>query len=258
MNFDFELILFSLTLISGLVCLSNWLLNRVRERTVFTQRNQFFLRLIEYAKSFFPVFLAVLIIRSFIIEPFRIPSGSMIPTLLIGDFIVVNKFTYGIRLPVVKTKILANNTPSRGDVVVFRFPLDPSIPFIKRVLGLPGDEILYKDKKLFINGRAITYSEKETFLGKKSSRQYTGAEKMTETHSEGSHMILIRPDSVSAGGSFKVPEGQYFVLGDNRDNSRDSRFWGFVPEENLVGKAFMIWMNWDAGINVGRIGNTIR
>ena len=258
MNLDFELILFSLTLISGLVCLSNWLLNRVRERTVFTQRNQFFLRLIEYAKSFFPVFLAVLIIRSFIIEPFRIPSGSMIPTLLIGDFIVVNKFTYGIRLPVIKTKILANNTPSRGDVVVFRFPLDPSIPFIKRVLGLPGDEILYKDKKLFINGSAITYSEKETFLGKKSSRQYTGAEKMIETHSEGSHTILVRPNSVSAGGSFKVPEGQYFVLGDNRDNSRDSRFWGFVPEENLVGKAFMIWMNWDAGINVGRIGNTIR
>ena len=258
MNLDFEVILFSLTLISGLVCLSNWLLSRVRERTVFTQRNQFFLRLIEYARSFFPVFLAVLIIRSFIIEPFRIPSGSMIPTLLIGDFIVVNKFTYGIRLPVVKTKILANNTPSRGDVVVFRFPLDPSIPFIKRVLGLPGDEILYKDKKLFINGRAITYSEKETFLGKNSSRQYTGAEKMIETHNEGSHMILVRPDSVSAGGSFKVPEGQYFVLGDNRDNSRDSRFWGFVPEENLVGKAFMIWMNWDAGINVGRIGNTIR
>ena len=258
MNLDFELILFSLTLISGLVCLSNWLLHQVRERTVFTQRNQFFLRLVEYARSFFPVFLAVLIIRSFIIEPFRIPSGSMIPTLLIGDFIVVNKFTYGIRLPVIKTKILANNTPSRGDVVVFRFPLDPSIPFIKRVLGLPGDEVLYKDKRLFINGRAITYSEKETFLGKNSSRQYTGAEKMIETHNEGSHMILVRPDSVSAGGSFKVPEGQYFVLGDNRDNSRDSRFWGFVPEENLVGKAFMIWMNWDAGINIGRIGNTIR
>ncbi len=258
MNLDFELILFSLTLISGLVCLSNWLLHQVRKRTVFTQRNQFFLRLAEYARSFFPVFLAVLIIRSFIIEPFRIPSGSMIPTLLIGDFIVVNKFTYGIRLPVIKTKLIANNTPSRGDVVVFRFPLDPSIPFIKRILGLPGDEILYRDKKLFINGRAVTYSEKEVFLGKKSSRQYTGAEKLIETHGKGSHMILVRPDSVSAGGSFKVPEGQYFVLGDNRDNSRDSRFWGFVPEENLVGKAFMIWMNWDAGINVERIGKKIR
>ncbi len=235
----------------------NWLLHRVRERAIFAQRNQFFLRAVEYARSFFPVFLAVLFIRSFIIEPFRIPSGSMIPTLLIGDFIVVNKFTYGIRLPVIKTKILANKTPERGDVMVFRFPLDPSIPFIKRVLGLPGDDILYKDKKLFINGRAVKYSEKETFLGKKSSRQYTGAEQMIESYNEGSHMILVRPESISSGGSFKVPDGQYFVLGDNRDNSRDSRFWGFVPEENLVGKAFMIWMNWDAGINIGRIGNKI-
>ena len=258
MNFDFELILFSLTFISGLIILLNWLLYRVRERTVFAEGNRFLLSLVEYARSFFPVFLAVLVIRSFIIEPFRIPSGSMIPTLLIGDFIVVNKFTYGIRLPVIKTKILTNNTPGRGDVVVFRFPLDPSIPFIKRVLGLPGDEILYKNKKLFINGRGVKYSEKETFLGKKSSRQYTGAQKMIETHSEGSHMILVRPESVSSEGSFKVPEGHYFVLGDNRDNSRDSRFWGFVPEENLVGKAFMIWMNWDAGINIGRIGNNIR
>ena len=258
MNLDFELILFSLTFISGLICLFNWFLYRFRERAMFAQKNRLFERLVEYARSFFPVFLAVLIIRSFIIEPFRIPSGSMIPTLLIGDFIVVNKFTYGIRLPVVKTKILANNSPGRGDVVVFRFPLDQSIPFIKRVIGLPGDEILYKDKKLFINGRAVGYSEREPFLGKKSSRQYTGAEKMIETHSESSHMILIRPDSVSSEGSFKVPEGQYFVLGDNRDNSRDSRFWGFVPEENLVGKAFMIWMNWDAGINFERIGTQIR
>ncbi len=257
MNWDFELILFSLTAISGLVCGINYVLSIGKERLIFRSKNPVAKYLVEYSKSFFPVFLAVLIIRSFLIEPFRIPSGSMIPTLLIGDFIVVNKFTYGIRLPVLKTKIIANKLPKRGDVVVFRFPLDPSIPFIKRVLGIPGDEIKYEDKKLFINDKPLIYTDRETYLGEKASRQYTGSEKMKEILEEESHNILIRADSFSSNSSFEVPPGQYFVLGDNRDNSRDSRFWGFVPEENLVGKAFYIWMNWDGGINLKRIGTTI-
>ncbi len=212
---------------------------------------------IEYIGSFFPVFFIVLIIRSFIVEPFRIPSGSMIPTLEIGDFIAVNKFSYGIKLPINSYKILETKKPKRGDVAVFKFPLDPKTPFIKRIIGLPGDTVLYSDKKLIINGEAVGYVNKGTYMGKKSMRRYTGFTEYSEKISSIDNRILLNPDQFSTNVEFEVPDGQYFVLGDNRDNSRDSRFWGFVPEQNLMGKAFFIWMNWDRGINFDRVGKRI-
>lgn len=214
--------------------------------------------LVDYARSFFPIFVIVLLLRSFLVEPFRIPSGSMMPTLLIGDFILVNKFTYGIRLPVLNRKIVELNTPERGDIVVFRYPLDPATPFIKRVVGLPGDRIGYRDKKVYVNGVEVEQVPAGTYVGVRSAVQQTGALVFTEHLGDVRHDILISPHSPVRNGEFEVPAGQYFVLGDNRDNSRDSRFWGFVPDENLVGKAFYIWMNWDQGPDLKRIGTTIR
>lgn len=211
----------------------------------------------EYLGSFFPVFLIVLVIRSFIVEPFRIPSGSMIPTLEIGDFIAVNKFAYGIKLPINSLKIVETKRPKRGDVAVFKYPLDPKTPFIKRIIGLPGDKVLYMDKKLSINGTEVSYSKEGTYIGRNSMRKYTGFGEHSEKYLSIENRILIDPNRFSANVEFEVPEGQYFVLGDNRDNSRDSRFWGFVPEKNLMGKAIFIWMNWDRGINFDRVGKKI-
>jgi signal peptidase I len=214
--------------------------------------------LVDYARSFFPIFVVVLVLRSFLVEPFRIPSGSMIPTLLVGDFILVNKFTYGIRLPVLNHKIIDLGTPQRGDVVVFRYPLDPSTPFIKRVVGLPGDTIRYHDKDVYINGEKVSHVPKGTYVGVRSAASHTGATVLSERLDGREHDIIHTPGARSLNGEFRVPSGQYFVLGDNRDNSRDSRFWGYVPDENLIGKAFYIWMNWDHGPGLGRIGTVIQ
>lgn len=215
--------------------------------------------LVEYARSFFPVILIVLLLRSFLVEPFRIPSGSMIPTLWVGDFILVNKFTYGIRLPIVNLKVIDIGKPQRGDVVVFRFPEDPSTDYIKRVVGLPGDRIEYHDKTLFINGVALPqqyvgpYTEVSTGVplpARLEMESINGVE----------HKIVIHPDYLGRldAGAWQVPEDSYFVMGDNRDNSNDSRAWGFVPERNLVGKAFMIWMNWSSGgVTWSRIGDGV-
>jgi signal peptidase I len=213
--------------------------------------------LVDYARSFFPIFLIVLLLRAFLVEPFRIPSGSMIPTLLVGDFILVNKFDYGIRLPVINRKIVEIGDPARGDVVVFRYPEDPSTPFIKRVVGLPGDHIAYRGKRLFINGEPVTYDPAGSFVGVKSAVMHTGAEKLVERIGDGGHDIIVTPRAYSFDWEGKVPADSYFVLGDNRDNSRDSRFWGFVPNENLIGRAFIIWMNWDKGPDLKRIGTSI-
>lgn len=213
--------------------------------------------LVDYARSFFPIFLVVLLLRSFVVEPFRIPSGSMIPTLLIGDFILVNKFDYGIRLPVLNRKVIELGQPKRGDVVVFRYPLDPSTPFIKRVVGLPGDTVRYVDKALYINDQQVDLVPEGTFVGVRSAVSNTGAMMFKERLGDVEHDILLTPGVGSPNGEFKVPAGQYFVLGDNRDNSRDSRYWGFVPDRNLVGRAFFIWMNWDSGPDVKRIGSII-
>ena len=215
---------------------------------------------VEYARSFFPVFLAVFLIRSFVIEPFRIPSGSMMPTLLIGDFIAVNKFSYGVRLPITNRKVLEVGLPARGDVVVFRYPVDGETIFIKRIVGLPGDRIRYdRDKKLHINGSETERSVAEVYEGSGSGSHMTGARHRLEALGEHTHAILYRPGLPTVEGEWLVPEGQYFVLGDNRDKSHDSRFWGFVPEENLIGPASIVWMNWDwgHGVDFSRIGSTI-
>jgi len=216
---------------------------------------------VEYCKSFFPVILAVLLLRSFLVEPFRIPSGSMMPTLLVGDFILVNKFAYGIRLPVLNTKILEIDEPERGDVVVFRYPNDPSVDYIKRVVGLPGDTVSYANKVVYVNSKPAGQVPAGVYHGVGSGISMSGASKRREQLGDVQHDILVMPRTPGMEGRYVVGEGEYFVMGDNRDNSNDSRYWGTVPEENLVGKAFRIWMNWDSangGIDWDRIGMKIQ
>ena len=219
--------------------------------------------LVELSRSFFPIILIVLLVRSFVVEPFRIPSASMMPTLLDGDFILVNKFSYGIRLPVLNTKVIDLGKPERGDVFVFRYPENPEIDYIKRVVGVPGDHIAYRNKQLIINGKQVTQRLVGTYVGEGSGSDMTGARHLQEDLLGVDHDILLMPGRNIFGGDFEyvVPEGEYFAMGDNRDNSRDSRVWGTVPEKNLVGKAFMIWMNWDWAkddvIDWGRLGKTI-
>lgn len=216
--------------------------------------------LVEYARSFFPVLLIVLLLRSFLVEPFRIPSGSMIPTLLVGDFILVNKFAYGIRLPVLNTKVIPIGEPHRGDVVVFRYPENPSLDYIKRIVGLPGDTIAYYDKTVYVNGKPVPQQVAGGYGKGPGHDMYSlRLEKLGKVE----HPILLNTAAPNINMSpVTVPKGMYFAMGDNRDNSRDSRSWGFVPEENLVGEAFLIWMNWDSedggGITWSRIGHVIR
>jgi len=217
--------------------------------------------LVEYARSFFPVVLIVLLLRSFLFEPFRIPSGSMMPTLLVGDFILVNKFSYGMRLPVLNTKIVEFGEPKRGDIVVFRFPKQPTVDYIKRVIGLPGDRIAYFDKKLTVNGQPTQQVSLGRYQGVGQGVDMTGAEQFVEDLTGVEHSILIRHGVNTVEDVFVVPPGHYFVMGDNRDNSNDSRYWGFVPEGNLVGRAFFIWMNWDwqnNGIAFNRLGTILK
>lgn len=203
--------------------------------------------LVELSRSFFPIILIVLLVRSFVVEPFRIPSGSMMPTLLVGDFILVNKFAYGVRLPVLNSKIIDTGEPQRGDIIVFRYPEDPRVDYIKRVIGVPGDHIAYRNKVLYLNGQQAEQRYRSTYVGEGGGKVMTGAKRLQENLLGVEHDILVMPGRNVFGGDFEfvVPEGQYFAMGDNRDNSRDSRAWGTVPEKNLVGKAFLIWMSWD-------------
>lgn len=201
---------------------------------------------IEYSKSFFPVLFVVLILRSFLVEPFQIPSGSMIPTLKIGDFILVNKYAYGIRLPVVRTKVMDINDPERGDVMVF-FPPHQSIYYIKRVIGLPGDEIRYTNNQLYINGEEMPQTLLASLPPAAPQYQIMSEDLYGVEHDMRKNII---PGRLSRDGSWVVPEGHYFMMGDNRDNSSDSREWGPVPEENIVGKAFAVWMHWDSFLSV--------
>lgn len=200
---------------------------------------------VEYARAFFPVILAVFLIRSFLAEPFRIPSGSMLPSLHIGDFILVNKFSYGIRLPVANVKLLDFGAPQRGAVIVFRFPADPSINYIKRVVGVPGDRVVYKDKQLTINDVPMKQEEAQPYAMVHTESGSGMIVRRIEDLDGARHDILLsnRPDHGT--DEFVVPPGRYFVMGDNRDQSNDSRFWGFVPDDHLVGRAFFIWFSWD-------------
>ena len=228
---------------------------------------------VDLSKSFFPVILAVLVLRSCVVEPFRIPSESMVPTLLKGDFILVNKYTYGLRLPVVNTKIIGNGQPQRGDVVVFRYPPDPAVAYIKRVVGLPGDRLAYRGKQLFVNGQPIP------LIPLTSDPAASGYQSFTEQLGEAQHQVQMLADGRwglvgfwpglqprreadgTVGWEYQVPSGHYFMMGDNRDNSSDSRVWGPLPEENLIGRAFFIWMNWDCitfNGQCGRIGDGIK
>jgi signal peptidase I len=225
---------------------------------------------LDWTAGLFPVILAVFLLRSFLFEPFKIPSGSMIPTLLVGDLILVNKFHYGVRLPVINKKIIANNDPQRGDVMVFRYPKDTSVDYIKRVVGVPGDEITFREQRLYVNGQpAPLDAVPPPGFYNEDSLRYESA--FTEKLGDVEHRILLNPQSQpyygpddkinfpfrencrysAEGVSCKVPPGHYFMMGDNRDNSQDSRFWGFVPDENIVGKAFFVWMNFG---NLKRIG----
>jgi signal peptidase I len=196
--------------------------------------------IVEYSKSFFPVLFAVLILRSFLYEPFQIPSGSMLPTLQIGDFILVNKYHYGLRLPVAGTKVVSLNDPARGDVMVFKFPEDGKTNFIKRVVGLPGDRIRYENKMISINGNVMSQDLMAQLPP--SQPRYQLLEEDLETVR---HQIYIDLTPPGRNGEWQVPEGHYFVMGDNRDNSNDSRYWGFVPDELVVGKAVAVWMHWN-------------
>ncbi|MGZ4954080.1 MAG: signal peptidase I [Methylobacter sp.] len=258
MDYDFSFFLAVATLVTGVIW-GGYLLVLKSTGEVFDEEKEPLL--VEYARSFFPVVLIVLLLRSFIAEPFRIPSASMMPTLLIGDFILVNKFTYGIRLPVINKKIIELNEPQRGDIVVFRYPKDPTVDYIKRVIGLPGDRVAYHDKKLQINGVPINQVSLGRYQGVGQGEDMTGNEHLSEDLTGVEHSILIRNDAASAEGVYIVPKGSYFVMGDNRDNSNDSRYWGTVPEENLVGKAFFIWMSWDwqhEGVGLDRIGTVLK
>jgi len=251
---NLALILVVLTAVSGVVLLVDKLLKRKRisvDNDVTDDDNNI---VVEYARSFFPVLLFVLVIRSFVFEPFRIPSGSMMPTLLQGDFIFVKKYSYGLRLPVLETKFIETGMPERGDVVVFRLPSDPSINYIKRVVGLPGDEVVYAGHRLTINGEVIDLERDEL------TPDHDGLPRFVEALGEREHAILIaNPGFTRRDGVYTVEDGHYFMMGDNRDNSSDSRVIGTVPETHLVGEAVRIWMHMD-GIEVpdwARIGMRI-
>ncbi|MBI4204932.1 MAG: signal peptidase I [Betaproteobacteria bacterium] len=227
---------------------------------------------IEYPKSFFPVILIVFLLRSFLVEPFKIPSGSMLPTLLVGDFILVNKFTYGIRLPIVNIKLFDMNDPRRGEIMVFRYPENPSVDYIKRVVGLPGDRIAYRNKRLWINGEEVAVAAAGEYnYVEPGSLEFVPTLRFSETLGTHQHAILIKPKMPTvelsgvrpfpsrdnctyndSGLTCTVPPGHYFLMGDNRDSSSDSRYWGFVPERNIVGKAFLIWWNFDDFKRIGR------
>ncbi|MBU6460035.1 MAG: signal peptidase I [Proteobacteria bacterium] len=264
---DFALFMIIALIVTGLV----WLYDAKvgKHKRTSSQREPV---LVEYSRSFFPVILVVFLIRSFLVEPFKIPSGSMMPTLIPGDFILVNKFDYGIRVPVLNWKIFNVEKPQRGDVVVFRYPDNTSIDYIKRLIGLPGDIVSYHNKKLSINGVPVPLEKVGGYSYSTPGYNYVTTVRYHEKLGNVVHDIIldpteptVRPGDVvdfpdknhctySDGGfTCKVPQHEYFMLGDNRDDSRDSRYWGFVPDSDLVGKAFLIWFNFKEPKRIGTL-----
>lgn len=246
MAFGIEPALALATVVSGLV----WLGYRLARGSAAERKLP---TTVEYARSFFPIFLIVLLLRAFLVEPFRIPSGSMMPTLLVGDFILVNKFAYGLRMPVTKTKLVEIGKPERGDIIVFRWPVNPRLDYIKRAVGLPGDRVRYQGKTLYINGEPMRITPIGPYQPEGSGMRALGSVEGREQLGEVEHSVLVNPlasDFSPSCGFLQyrevvVPEGHYLMVGDNRDDSNDGRCWGFVPEENLVGRAFFVWLSWD-------------
>ena len=255
---NLEFILVSITFLSGLIIFIHFLMRYGKPKQSRIDNPI----LVDYAKSFFPVLLIVILLRSFVAEPFRIPSGSMIPTLEVGDFILVKKYSYGIRLPVVHKKIISVGEPQRGDVVVFRYPPQPEINYIKRLIGLPEDKVEWTlDKELIINGKKISYQKNGLHKTKNNIGTEINVNLIKESLTNKPHDLILF-SGPTRPGKWTVPEGHYFMMGDNRDNSSDSRFWGFVPEENLVGKASLVWMHWNwqengEGLQLSRIGKAV-
>ncbi|HTN33475.1 MAG TPA: signal peptidase I [Marinobacter sp.] len=246
MDIDFPLVLVILTFVTGLIWLADVVFLRKRRLATVSGDDSSVSAeteepaepyLVDLSRSFFPVLAVVLVLRSFLVEPFQIPSGSMLPTLEVGDFILVNKYAYGLRLPVLGTKILEVGDPERGDIMVFRYPKDGETNYIKRVVGVPGDKIRYRDKQLFINGEKVSTS----FVAR-----LPPVELRREKLGDVEHDIFLTLGRTGNGGEgeWVVPADNYFMMGDNRDNSNDSRYWGMVPDEMIVGKAFAIWMHW--------------
>jgi len=234
---NFALILLVLSALTGFIYLLD-LVFWAKKR----EPNQKPGRIIEYSRSFFPVFFIVLLLRSFLVEPFRIPSGSLEPTLLVGDFVAVNKFAYGFRLPVWEKKVISIANPKTGDIAVFRWPPDPSYDYIKRVIGVPGDKISYHNKVLTVNGKKAEQKFIEYAIDESSGK----AVALYKENLNGvEHDIFVRAEVPAVDFDLVVPEGNYFMMGDNRDDSADSRFWGFVPDSYLRGKAFLVWLSWN-------------
>jgi signal peptidase I len=270
-KFDFALLLTALSAFTGVVWLVDSLFFR-KSRALMVAEGEEVPEpaLVDYSRSLFPVLFFVLVLRSFLAEPFRIPSESMMPNLLVGDFILVNKYDYGLRLPVLNKKILQVGEPKRGDVVVFHYPgrdtEDPQkgTDYIKRIIGLPGDVIEVNEDQVTINGVKLAYTQAGVFEGKNgASLDDTGTNMLREELPGRPHTVMDTPGSPFAPGTWVVPPGHYFAMGDNRDHSADSRDWGFVPEGNLVGRAMVIWLNCEGwacsdGFDYSRIGDTIR
>ncbi|MFP4559794.1 MAG: signal peptidase I [Thiohalorhabdus sp.] len=254
---NFTLLLVVLLLATGAVWLGGWLYQRLRGRG-----GEGHPVVVEYARSLFPVILVVLLIRSFVVEPFKIPSGSMLPTLRIGDFILVNKFEYGLRLPLAGYKLTEGSAPERGDVIVFQFPEDRGVDYIKRIVAVPGDRLEFRDDTLVVNGEPVPRTADGRFSYREPREGTVHANRFEERTDEHRYHVLYTENRQgrSINEPIRVPEGQYFVMGDNRDNSNDSRFWGTVPERNILGKAFMIWWSWDGQENAprwGRLGDWV-
>lgn len=258
MTFDFALYLTIAVVITGVMTLIDRMFFYKKRRILGKNKPPV---IVEYARAFFPVLLAVWVLRSFAIQPYRVPTGSLEPTIMPGDFIASQQFAYGLRLPVFNKKFLNIADPKRGQIALFRWPKDPKIMFVKRVIGLPGDHIVYKNKVLYINGKKIT----QKFLYNTHDVGDDGYRRLVEVKQEDldgvKHKIYIQPfGGETENYDIVVPSGDYFMMGDNRDNSDDSRQWGFVPEKNLVGKAFIIWMSWNSlkhEIRWSRIGKIL-